>query len=271
MLWMFLSTSAFNQPLALDTSKVTTMRSMFSGAAVFNQPLSFDVSSVTSMSFMFQSTNALSDCNKRAIEDSLSASTAWAAAGYDWSSFACFTPTDKAELRAALDAWNVDACAPCAETYGPVATWSVTAVTDFGELLSDLTSFNEALTGWDTSNAVSMRFMFDNATSFNQPLALDSGKVTDMGMCFRGATAYNQTLDLDTSSVVVLKHCFQGAVAFNKPLAFDVSSVNFIWWFMAYAGAFNQPLDFDTGKVGNMAVMVRLRFELRAQACCQGL
>ena len=44
--------------------------------------------------------HALSNCNKRLIEDSLSASTAWAAAGFNWSAFTCYTPTDKTELKA---------------------------------------------------------------------------------------------------------------------------------------------------------------------------
>ena len=44
---------AFNQPLSLDTSSVTTMYAMFSSASKFNQPLSLDTSSVTTMGGMF--------------------------------------------------------------------------------------------------------------------------------------------------------------------------------------------------------------------------
>jgi len=39
--------SAFNQPLSLDTSSVTSMTNMFFNAEAFNQPLSFDTSSIT--------------------------------------------------------------------------------------------------------------------------------------------------------------------------------------------------------------------------------
>ena len=50
---MFSEASAFNQPLSLDTSSVTTMRHMFFAASAFNQPLSFDTSKVTDMALMF--------------------------------------------------------------------------------------------------------------------------------------------------------------------------------------------------------------------------
>ena len=43
----------FNQPLSLDTSKVTTMGRMFFSASAFNQPLSFDTSKITNMGYMF--------------------------------------------------------------------------------------------------------------------------------------------------------------------------------------------------------------------------
>ena len=49
---------AFDQTLSFDTSKVTTMSSMFfmfnrQSASAFNQPLSFDTSEVTTMDYMF--------------------------------------------------------------------------------------------------------------------------------------------------------------------------------------------------------------------------
>merc|ERR1719261_646653 len=50
---MFFNAEAFNQPLDLDTSAVTTMYYMFSFATAFNQPLDFDTSAVTDMYSMF--------------------------------------------------------------------------------------------------------------------------------------------------------------------------------------------------------------------------
>ena len=62
---------------------------VFGNANAFNHPLAFAVVKVTSMIQMFDGASALSDCNKRLIHDSLSASTAWAPAGYDWSTYLC--------------------------------------------------------------------------------------------------------------------------------------------------------------------------------------
>ena len=65
-----------------NTSRVTDMEAMLTDASFFDQPLYFGVSSVTDTRSMLNGTTALDGCNKRRIEDSLSASTAWP---YDWS------------------------------------------------------------------------------------------------------------------------------------------------------------------------------------------
>ena len=52
----------------------------------------------------------------------------------------CYTPATKAELEAALTAWNTDATAAAA-MYGAVGAWDVTAVTSFYRLLIDLDNF----------------------------------------------------------------------------------------------------------------------------------
>ena len=50
---MFSDLPAFNQPLSLDTSKVTSMGFMFRNATAFNQPLSFDTAKVLGVSVFF--------------------------------------------------------------------------------------------------------------------------------------------------------------------------------------------------------------------------
>ena len=67
--------------------------------------------------------------------------------------------------------------------------------------------------------------MFQGASSFNQPLSLDTSSVTDMSWMFFGASAFNQPLSLDTSSVTDMSYMFYSASAFNQPLSFDTSSV----------------------------------------------
>merc|ERR1712194_240883 len=75
----------FNQPLTLDTSRVTDMSFMFSGARGFNQPLSFDTSSVTTMESMFSWTASMSDTNRLLIRCAWAGNNAFEIAyGSNW-------------------------------------------------------------------------------------------------------------------------------------------------------------------------------------------
>jgi hypothetical protein len=95
-----------------------------------------------------------------------------------------FVVTDKTELRAALAAWDADTCAPCATTYGgAVATWDVTGVTDFIQLISDLANFDEGLAGWDLSSVTAIASCFKNSGQFNQPVPFDTASVTAWSAC----------------------------------------------------------------------------------------
>jgi hypothetical protein len=164
---------------------------------------------------MLDGTTSLSDCNKRAAHDSLSTCAAWAVAnsggGYGWATLQCapsvsptaspsaspstsptasptrtpFAPAVKEELRAALAACDADQTQVLA-TYGVLSTWDVTAVADFSfagapyGLLAGLTHFNEELSEWDVSAVTDMGAMFSGASSYNQPIAFDTGSVTSM-------------------------------------------------------------------------------------------
>merc|ERR1712194_459906 len=88
---MFGAASAFNQPLSFDTSKVTNMYGMFYYVYAFNQPLSFDTSKVTDMRYMFEGANSLSDANKRLIRCAWAGTSAFASAGYgsSWGPGSC--------------------------------------------------------------------------------------------------------------------------------------------------------------------------------------
>eukprot|EP00964_Phaeocystis_antarctica_P074575 scaffold45864_cov66-Phaeocystis_antarctica.AAC.2 len=66
-------------------------------------------------------------------------------------------------------------------------------------------------------------FMFQGASSFNQPLSLDTSSVTDMSSMFDSASVFNQPLSLDTSTVTDMRYMFWSASAFNQPLSLDTS------------------------------------------------
>ena len=75
--------------------------------------------------------------------------------------------TTKASLQTALQAFNANPTAATV-TYGPIADWDVSAITDMSNLFSDLTNFSADISGWDTSSVTDMSQMF----SVRSPRAL---------------------------------------------------------------------------------------------------
>ena len=70
---------------------------------------------------------------------------------------AAFTTT--ASLRMAVEAYNADSAAAAA-TYGPIADWDVSGVTDMRKVCHKLELFNVDISSWDTSNVTTMQGMF---------------------------------------------------------------------------------------------------------------
>ena len=70
------------------------------------------------------------------------------------------TFTSKASLQTAVKAYNDDADSAIA-TYGPIADWCVSAVTDMSGLFRDMRNFNADISNWDTSKVTNMHAMFD--------------------------------------------------------------------------------------------------------------
>ena len=67
--------------------------------------------------------------------------------------------TTKASLQTAVQAYNADPTDAIA-TYGPIANWDVSAITDMSGLFYDLQNFNADISNWDTSSVTTMRYMF---------------------------------------------------------------------------------------------------------------
>ena len=130
-----------------------------------------------------------------------------------------------ATIQGAVD--NLDATGNHA-THGHISSWDVSQVTDMANLFEDKTTFNQPINSWDVSRVTTMQAMFKNAAAFNQPLnSWDTSSVTDMNNMFNGAAAFNQPLNSwVTSSVTHMGTMFKGAAAFNQPLdGWVVSSV----------------------------------------------
>ena len=68
--------------------------------------------------------------------------------------------------------------------------------TNFAEMFSGNTAFNQDISRWNVSRGASFSNMFNGATSFNQPLGgWDLDNVHDIASMFRGATSFNQPLN----------------------------------------------------------------------------
>lgn len=125
------------------------------------------------------------------------------------------------------------------------ATSCTTGITNMTALFENDTSFNQPIESWDTSSVTTMVSMFEGASSFNQPIgSWDTSSVTDMRFMFFDALSFDQPLNTwDTSSVTEMVAMFSGVSAFNQPLdAWDTSLVADMGFMFDQALSFNQDL-----------------------------
>ena len=70
-----------------------------------------------------------------------------------------YTFTELTSLKSAVVAFDANATAAIA-TYGPIADWDVSAITDMSYLFNGLKNFNADISNWDTSSVTNMHEMF---------------------------------------------------------------------------------------------------------------
>ena len=110
----------------------------------------------------WQDANSLSDENKLLIRCAWAGNQAFAFAGYGsgWGSGTCpATFTTKASLQTAVQAYNTNPDTATG-TYGSIAGWDVSMITDMYRLFYGLTNFNADISSWDTSKVTTMKYMF---------------------------------------------------------------------------------------------------------------
>ena len=61
-------------------------------------------------------------------------------------------------------------CLPSLEIVDHLKGWHVSSVKFMSGMFEDATSFNQPLNNWNVSNVNKMGYMFGGAESFNQPL-----------------------------------------------------------------------------------------------------
>ena len=142
---------------------------------------------------------------------------------------------------------------------GNMDGWDVSSVTRMGYMFEEASSFNQPIGSWDVSSVTDMQSMFYGASSFNQPIgSWDVSSVTDMKWMFEGASSFNQPIgSWDVSSVPSMYGMFERASSFNQPIgSWDVSSVTYMRDMFEGASSFNQPLgSWDVSSVTDMKWM----------------
>ena len=152
--------------------------------------------------------------------------------------------------------------APGAST-NSLNSWDTSEVVELRFMFNNAISFNQDIGNWDTSKNRTTQAMFKGARRFNRPIGnWNVSSVVNMSEMFHEAHAFNQDIgNWDTSSVIDMTFMFDRAKVFDKPINnWDVSSVTDMrYMFRGYDGQhykFNQPLNnWDVSSVTNMAGM----------------
>ena len=126
-----------------------------------------------------------------------------------------YKPTTKAELKELVNDESI--------YLGDIDT---SLITDMSGLFyesnrKDFSGINE----WDTSNVISMRWMFLACYGFNQELSFNICNVVDMEGMFGGCIRFNQVLSFDTKNVVNMNAMFTECSSFNQFIDFDTKNV----------------------------------------------
>ena len=203
MTWLFRGCSAFNQPIgSWNVSKITNMTQMFRSASSFNQDLGdWDVSGVTDMSNMFAFATSFNNGGSTGINN--------------WDTSACTTMQQMfvgaSGFNQPIGNWDTSSVTNMSYMLGrenggmtfnqDIGAWDVGNVESFQYMFGiyKTNAFNNggspSISGWDTSSATTMNFMFSACKSFNQPIGYwDISNVTNINQMLRDCDSFDQDL-----------------------------------------------------------------------------
>jgi surface protein len=152
----------------------------------------------------FDSASAMPSCTKGAIYRLWGATLR--AAYPTWSSMcgascsaACLVDGN---IGTAATAWATDP-AVAAATYGNIADWDASAVSNMYLMFYNQPTFNADIGAWNVASVSNMQGMLKQATAFNVNVgSWNTARVTNMYNMFHSATAFNQNIaSWNTASV----------------------------------------------------------------------
>ena len=244
-----------------DTSEVVTLESTFNGATVFDEDISnWSTTKVTSMMMTFGTDSGSSVAFNQPIGtwDTSSVTTMvnmfYANENFNqplkWNTSLV---QNMANMFTIASAFNGELITDKALGY-----WDTSLVQNFRSMFYG-SSFNQDISGWDTSSATDMSFMFSNLENFNQDLSnWNVSKVSSFRRTFYDCQKLDTDLSRwDVSSVTTFEQTFQRAYLFDSDLSqWNTAAVTNMNGMFHSARKFNHPIgSWDVSKVSNMRYM----------------
>ncbi|AFM05776.1 surface protein 26-residue repeat-containing protein [Bernardetia litoralis DSM 6794] len=168
-----------------------------------------------------------------------------------------YKATDIPNLEKVKDmSWMFERCEKF-DGNSTINKWNTENVTNMSFMFNTASSFNQPIGKWNTENVTNMSFMFNTASSFNQPIEeWNTQNVTNMSWMFAFAP-FNQPIGKwNTSNVTDMSYMFY-ATSFNQPIGkWNTSNVTDMNGMFSDATSFNQPIGkWNTQNVTDMSEM----------------
>ena len=143
------------------------------------------------------------------------------------STSAVFTPANRLELKAAVDACTVEtsdgSCPIYAATNGHISDWDISSVTSLHIMFDAKSLFCQDLSKWDTSKVTALSAAFLKANAFNSDLSKwDVSRVTTFSQLFYQAKSFNGNISTWNVGRVTNLHQAFFSSGFNS----DISKCN---------------------------------------------
>ncbi|MFX1320828.1 MAG: BspA family leucine-rich repeat surface protein [Promethearchaeota archaeon] len=169
------------------------------------------------------------------------------------------TATDNLNLTGTTNLSNTFRNCENLGSNGNMDGWNVSSMTNMYSMFEEASSFNQPIGSWNVSSVLIISYMFGGASSFNQPIgSWDVSSVTQMGGMFYRASSFNQSIgSWNVSRVIIMGNMFEFASSFNQPIgSWDVSSVRNMHHMFYGATSFDQPIgSWDVSSVTDMREM----------------
>ncbi len=203
----FNGASAFDRNIgAWNVVSVANMAGLFSAASVFNQNLAaWNVLRATNLTSAFDSTPALSFINKRSLY------VAWGATLRLEYPLFCLNDVN---IQGAVTSWVTNSTT-ATMTYGPIADWDVSSVSNMRELFAKTPTFNDDISKWNVASVSTMAGLFSGASTFNADVSKwNVASVSNMVSMFNAASSF----DCNVAGWSVADVTSLGSI-FNDPIA----------------------------------------------------